>query len=836
MPAATPFDPAEVLASARAYFEDDELAATTWMNTYALRNAEGGLLERSPEDMHRRMADEFARIEARHGHAPRSLHPFLSAHGRRRAPLTAEHILALFAGFRLLVPQGSIMAVLGDRHRLASLSNCVVLPSPHDSYGGILWTDQQLAQLCKRRCGVGFDLSTLRPEGAVVHNAARTSAGAAAFMERFSNTTREVAQQGRRGALMLTMDIAHPDVERFITMKQDLAKVTGANVSVRISDAFLRAVEADGAYRLRWPVDAERPVVEHTVRARDLWRTLVRCAHRTGEPGIILWDRQHTYSTSSVYPGFRNESTNPCSEIAMQGGDSCRLMALNLYGFVERPFTADARFDHETFARVTYEAQRLMDDLVDLEGEAVDRILAKVEADPEPEALKVVERTTWEQLRETGRTGRRTGLGFTGLADTLAALGMRYGEEASLRTVEDIMRTKCRAEFDSSIDLAIERGPFTGFDPEVERSSGFVAMMREEFPDVHARMMRHGRRNISLSTVAPTGTLSLLTRTSSGIEPVYSLSYTRRRKLSPGADPARSAFTDASGDRWEEFTVHHPGYQRWMSISGGRAGAGPYSGATAGEVDHPARLRLQALVQKYTTHSISSTINLPATATEEEVEAIYLQAWRLGLKGITVYREGCRSGVLLGSPGSGGGPVIERPERLDADILRFSNGTMPWIAVVSLHNGLPWEIFTGRADAGPQLPEHVRRGAVVKRTPPGAVRARYDLEHDDVSGGLVTLEGLNRSFGPEARNYAVLISGLLRHGVPLPHVVAVVADLDLYDASLNTWKSGVVRALQRYIPEGTGATGTRCPGCGAREGGYCAEGFKCASCGGSICG
>jgi ribonucleoside-diphosphate reductase alpha chain len=848
----------QVLANALAYFQGDDLAATTWLNKYALRDADGHLVEASPADMHRRMARAFARIEARYAPLPVEKRALLSAYGRERAALDEERIFQLFDGFRDVVPQGSVMASLGDPYRLASLSNCVVIPSPLDSYAGIFHNDQQLAQLFKRRCGVGFDLSTLRPTGAPVSNAARTSTGAVSFMERFSNTTREVAQKGRRGALMLTMDIAHPDIEQFITIKQDLTKVTGANVSVRVSDEFLRAVEADADFTLRWPIEAKTPSVTKVVKARELWNTLISCAHATAEPGVIFWDRQHLYSTSSVYPGFRNESTNPCSEIAMQGGDSCRLIAINLYSFVNEPFTPKAWFDHERFAAVTYEAQRLMDDLVDLELEAVDRILAKIDADPEPDELKRTERETWELLRDTGRKGRRTGLGFTGLADALAALNLKYDSDAAITAAEEILRTKCRSEFDSSIDMAIERGSFAGFAPAVERTSEFTAMLERELPGVHDRMMRHGRRNISLSTVAPTGTLSLLTRTSSGIEPVYMLGYTRRRKVVPGDPNAKVTFTDDLGDQWEEFTVHHPRVLDWMQATGKRDPAeSPYAGATANDIDWHKRIRMQAVVQKYTTHSISSTINLPGTATVDEVGGIYLEAWHQGLKGITVYRDGSRSGVLVSTDDKKGSATdgalaathgLPRPERLEADVLRFNNETEPWIAVVGLRDGHPYEIFTGlaspkasrrrsKANGGFELPRWVGKGWVVKRKDEKLGKNRYDLEYADDEGCTVTVQGLSRTFNKEFWNYAILISGMLRQGMPVPQVVEVVANLNLYDATLNTWKNGVVRALSRYIPDGTQALGRTCAHCGDAEGLYYEEGcLKCRSCGSTKCG
>ena len=584
------------------------------------------------------------------------------------------------------------------------------------------------------------------------------------------------------------------------------------------------------------------------VKARQLWNTLISCAHATAEPGVIFWDRQHLYSTSSVYPGFRNESTNPCSEIAMQGGDSCRLIAINLYSFVNEPFTPKAWFDHERFAAVTYEAQRLMDDLVDLELEAVDHILAKVNADPEPEELKRTERETWELLRDTGRKGRRTGLGFTGLADALASLNLKYDSDAAITAAEDILRTKCRAEFDSSIDMAIERGAFEGFAPAVERTSAFTAMLEKELPEVHDRMMRHGRRNISLSTVAPTGTLSLLTRTSSGIEPVYMLGYTRRRKVVPGDPNATVTFTDDLGDQWEEFTVHHPRLLDWMQVTGKSDPAeSPYHGATANDIDRRKRIRMQSVVQKYTTHSISSTINLPSTATVDDVGNIYLEAWHHGLKGITVYRDGSRSGVLVANtdtkgtvPSTHGVDLphhTPRPDRLEADVLRFNNDTEPWIAVVGLLDGKPYEIFTGKANGGFELPRWVTKGWVVKRKDAKRGKNIYDLEYADADDYRVTVQGLSRTFNPEFWNYAILISGMLRQGMPLPQVVDVVANLSLYDATLNTWKNGVVRALARYIPDGTQALGRKCPECGDADGLYYEEGgLKCRSCGQSKCG
>ncbi|MBT5750264.1 MAG: ribonucleoside-diphosphate reductase, adenosylcobalamin-dependent, partial [Flavobacteriales bacterium] len=519
----------QVLEAAVAYFEGDELAGTTWMNKYAMKNKDGEFVEQNPDDMHRRMAKEFGRIEADYKlkYNLNGSARFLSKYGQEREDLTEEKVYNYFKEFGYIIPQGSVMSSLGNHYKLASLSNCIVVPELHDSYGGVFYTDQQLAQLFKRRCGVGVDISNLRPSGARVSNAAGNTSGAVSFMNRFSNTTREVAQNGRRGALMLSMDISHPDVEDFITIKQDLQKVTGANISIRLSDEFMKAVENNAEYTHKWPIDSETPKFSKTVKAKELWDTIIECAHNTAEPGLIFWDRQHWYSTSSVYPGYKNTSTNPCSEIAMQGGDSCRLIAINLFNFVENPFTKDAKFLMEDFYKSTYEGQRLMDDLVDLETEAIGRILRKVDADDEPDNIKQVEKETWELLLKTGKEGRRTGLGFTGLADMVAALGMAIDSDDAIAKVEEIMKEKCRAEFDSSIDMSLERGSFVGFDAKIENTSEFVQMLEVELPGVYERMMKFGRRNISISTVAPTGTLSMLAQTSSGIEPVFMTHYKR---------------------------------------------------------------------------------------------------------------------------------------------------------------------------------------------------------------------------------------------------------------------------------------------------------------------
>ncbi|MBD3637563.1 MAG: adenosylcobalamin-dependent ribonucleoside-diphosphate reductase [Crocinitomicaceae bacterium] len=834
----------QVLKDCMAYFGGDELAATTWMNKYAMKNKNGEFVEKTPRDMHLRMAKEFARIEGMYALEEPSYNlESLSKYGQNRKQLTTEKIVDLFDGFKYVIPQGSVMSGLGNPYVLASLSNCVVMPEIYDSYGGIFKTDQQLAQLFKRRCGVGIDLSELRPENMKVSNAAGTTSGVVSFMERFSNTTREVAQNGRRGALMLTIDIAHPDVENFILSKQDLKKVTGANISIRLSDEFLTAVKNDTEFTQKWPINSDEPQMQKTIRAKELWDTIIQCAHNTAEPGLIFWDKQHYYSTSSIYPGFKNTSTNPCSEIAMQGGDSCRLIAINLYNFVKNPFTKKARFDFKKFYEVTYESQRLMDDLVDLELEAIDRIIAKVESDPEPNNIKSVELETWKLLSDTGRRGRRTGLGFTALADTIAAMGLAFDSDDAVETVEKIMKEKCRAEFDSSVDLSIQRGSFEGFDAVIDNSSEFVQMMRKELPEVYNRMMEYGRRNISISTVAPTGSLSMLAQTSSGIEPVFMMSYKRRRKVNVDDQTAKIDFVDEMGDKWQEFDVYHGKLKEWMRITKNEdITQSPYAGSTAPEINWKKRIELQAVTQKYVTHSISSTINLPSDVSVERIGEIYMEAWLKGLKGITVYRDGSRDGVLISNDDKEEKTGIvestppKRPKVLEADVLRFKNHNEKWIAVIGLIDDHPYEIFTGRAEDSFYLPTWVTKGKVIKsKTENG--RSRYDFQYCDKDQYKVTIEGLSRSFEKECWNYAKLISGVLRHGMPLPYVVDLVTNLDLHHDNINTWKAGVARALKQYIKDGTKAVDHTCSECGDEEGIVYEEGcLKCKSCGHTKCG
>ena len=838
----------EVLESAVAYFNGDELAGTTWMNKYAMKDYDGEFVEKNPDDMHKRMAKEFGRIEADYKlkYNLNGSAKFLSKYGQEREDLTEAKVYSLFKEFGYIIPQGSVMSSLGNHYKLASLSNCIVVPELHDSYGGVFYTDQQLAQLFKRRCGVGVDISNLRPAGSSVSNAAGSTSGAVSFMNRFSHTTREVAQNGRRGALMLSMDIAHPDVEDFITIKQDLQKVTGANISIRLSDEFMRAVEANAEYTHKWPIESDNPKFTKTVNAKELWNTIIQCAHNTAEPGLIFWDRQHWYSTSSVYPGYKNTSTNPCSEIAMQGGDSCRLIALNLYNFVDNPFTKDASFRMEDFYKATYEGQRLMDDLVDLETEAIGRILNKVDADDEPENIKMVEKETWELLLKTGKEGRRTGLGFTALADMVAALGMAIDSDEAIAMVESIMKEKCRAEFDSSIDMSLSRGSFVGFDSKIEKTSEFVQMLEKELPDVYERMMKFGRRNISISTVAPTGTLSMLAQTSSGIEPVFMTHYKRRRKLNEQDRDAKVDFIDDSGDKWQEFNVYHHNLKTWMEVTGETdISKSPYAGSTAPEINWNKRVEMQAAVQKYVTHSISSTINLPNDVSLDEVSNIYLESWKQGTKGITVYRDGSRAGVLV-SADEKKDAVLEnsefretkapsRPKRLDAKVVRFQNNKEKWIAVVGLLNGRPYEIFTGKTEDVFNMPAAVEYGWIIKNKREDG-SSQYDFQYEDKEGYKVTMGGLSRSFDKEFWNYAKLISGVLRHGMPLHYVVDLIGKMNLYDENINTWKSGVVRALKTFIANGTTVSDHTCGECGD-EGLVYEEGcLKCVSCGYSKCG
>lgn len=814
------------------YFNEDELAAKVWLEKYALKSKNGSLLEKTPDEMHKRLAEQFARIEADYIKTETSLND-LSEYGQERKPLNYDRILNYFKDFKYLVPQGSVMANLGNTQNFTSLSNCVVVPEIYDSYGGIFFTDQQLAQLYKRRCGVGVDISSLRPIHQSVRNSAGSTSGAVSFMDRFSNTTREVAQHGRRGALMLTIDVRHPEIIDFIQSKQDLTKITGANISIKLTNDFMRAVRENKEFELRWPVESNTPKITQRVQANDIWDEIIKSAHKTAEPGLLFWDQQHFYSTSSIYPQFKNSSTNPCSEIAMQGGDSCRLMAINLFSFVKNPFTDKAVLDYEKLYEVAYEGMRLMDDLVDLELEHIDRILKKIKRDEEPQYIKNVEQRTWELLYKNGKEGRRTGLGFTGLADALAAVGLPYDSQKAQLEIDAIMRTKFQGEIDATIDMAILRGSFEGYSAEVEKVSDFVAkMMYVEFPEAWERMQIHGRRNVSFSTVAPTGTLSLLTQTSSGIEPVYMLSYKRRKKVS---QPSINSITDDLGDHWEEFEVFHPKLKLWKELNPDKSIAdSPYWGSTAQEIDWERRIVVQKTIQKYTTHSISSTVNLPADTAKEKVGEIYLKAWEEGLKGITVYRDGSRDGVLLRNDKTSSPELQKRPEIIPCEVIRFKNEQEQWIAVIGLINELPYEIFTGKIDDEFKVPDWVKSGWTIKVS--GTKGKRYDFQYAEASGEMITIEGLSRAFNSEYWNYAKLISGMLRLKMPIEEVVKLVEGLNLYDAAINTWKKGVSRALRHYIDSGVIKKGSTCPACSMENSLAYEEGcLKCTNCGHTEC-
>jgi ribonucleoside-diphosphate reductase alpha chain len=837
----------EAMEECLKYFNGDTLAAEVWISKYAMKNGDGQLLELSPVDMHKRMAKEFSKIEKKYDINLNGEAKLLSEYGQKRQFLSEERIMGYFEKFKYIIPQGSVMASLGNHRIFASLSNCIVLPELQDSYAGICYADQQLVQLMKRRCGVGLDISTLRPEGMTVSNAAGSSTGAVSFMDRFSNSTREVAQSGRRGALMITMDINHPESEKFATIKQDLKKVTGANISLKLSDEFMNAVNKGAEYVQKFPVNSDKPKFTKKVKAAELWDTIVKCAHNTAEPGLIFWDRQHWYSTSSVYPQYKNISTNPCSEIAM-GADSCRLIALNLFGCVKNPFTKNAEFDYEKLYEIAYEAQRLMDNLVDLELECIDRIIGKIKNDSDPEHIKAIELNTWNTLYESGKNGRRTGLGFTALADTMAALGYKFDSNKSAEIIEEMMKMKCKAEFDSSIDMAIERGKFVGFDTEIEKTSHFVQMLKKELPSVYDRMMKHGRRNVSISTVAPNGTLSIVAQTSSGIEPVFMMSYMRRKKINPADKDAKVDFTDAMGDKWQEFEVFHPKVKMWLEVTGkSDIKESPYAGATAEELDWKQRIKIQSIVQKYTTHSISSTINLPENIAPEKVSEIYMKSWEMGLKGITVYRSGSRSGVLISKEQK---QEIEankyfsehnapkRPKALDADVIQFINDGEKWIGFMGLLDGKPYEIFTGKLDDF-QIPSYVESGKITRYkviNRKGEKVSRYDFSFIDKNNEEISIEGLNKSFDHNYWNYSKMISGILRHGMPLPYTIDLVSSLNLGAESLNTWKAGVARMIKKYIKDGTSAKDTKCPECGDEKGLVYEEGcLKCKSCGNSKC-
>ncbi len=835
----------EVVVKSTEYFKGDNLAANVWANKYALKDSEGNLYELTPDDMHRRIAKEIARIENRYPN-----------------PMGEEEVFELLRNFRYIVPQGSPMAGIGNNFQIGSLSNCFVIGNDGlaDSYGGIMKTDEEQVQLMKRRGGVGHDLSHIRPKHTMVKNSALTSTGIVPFMERYSNSTREVAQEGRRGALMLSISIVHPDARHFIDAKMEAGKVTGANISVKITDDFMKAVIEDGEFIQQYPVDAKEPVFRKSVRARDLWEKIVHNAWKSAEPGILFWDTIRRESLPDCYAdlGFKTVSTNPCGEIPLCPYDSCRLLAINLYSYVENPFTKDAYFNSGLFIEHVHKAQRIMDDLIDLELEKIERILQKIETDPEIEVIKSRERNLWLNIQEKAKQGRRTGFGITAEGDMLAALGTRYGSDEAIDFSVEVHKILSIEAYRSSVIMARERGPFPLYDSEREIHNPFVKRIRESAPDVYDDMVKHGRRNIAMLTIAPTGSVSILTQTTSGLEPVFALSYKRRRKVNPNDKNVVVTFTDEVGDTWEEYNVFHHKFTTWLETNGYKMEdvlhisdeqlkeiiqKSPFHRATANDIDWVAKVKMQGAVQKWVDHSISVTVNVPAHTPKETISAIYETAWKSGCKGMTVYRDGSRAGVLVNNDSTKDKAEANefretraphRPEKLDAEIVRFQNDKEKWIAVVGLLDGRPYEIFTGHADDF-WIPTWVQKGWIVKNRPEG-IKSRYDFQFEDRQGYNIIIEGLSRSFDKEFWNYAKLISGILRHGMPLPFVVNLISKLHFETDSINTWKNGVERALKKFIPDGTKAAEHDCPQCHEKGGLVYEEGcVRCRNCDYSKC-
>ena len=823
------------------YFDGDELAARVWVSKYALKDSEGNIYELTPDDMHRRLARELERIENKYPN-----------------PMDAETIFGLLRDFRYVIPAGSPMAGIGNSRQAGSLSNCFVIgiDGKPDSYGGIMRIDQEQVQLMKRRGGVGHDLSHLRPKGSAVKNSALTSTGLVPFMERYSNSTREVAQDGRRGALMMTVSIKHPDAEAFIDAKMTPGKVTGANVSVRIDDAFMQAVENGTTYLQQYPVDAAEPQFTKEIDAAALWRKIVGNAWKSAEPGVLFWDTIRRESVADCYAdlGFETISTNPCGEIPLCPYDSCRLLAVNLYSFVKNPFTEKAEFDFGKLRDVVGKAQRLMDDIIDLEMEKIDIILAKIDTDPEPEEVKAPERDLWLKIKAKTLRGRRTGLGTTAEGDMIAAMGLKYGTPEATEFSVLVHKAVALAAYRSSVDMAAERGAFEVFDAGREAGNPYIARLCEADPQLGSDMRRQGRRNIACLTIAPTGTTSLLTRTSSGIEPVFMPVYKRRRKINAAEAGARVDYVDDSGDAFEEYIVYHPKFLEWMKVAGIEArtnytqdeideivSRSPYSGATANDIDWYEKVNMQGAIQKWVDHSISVTINLPADISEDAVEQLYRKAWHAGCKGCTVYRDGSRSGVLVSIEKKSDKPqpavAIKRPIELDADVVRFQNNKEKWIAFVGLVGGTPYEIFTGLSDDedGLFLPKSVTHGKIIKAVDDNGNK-RYDFQFINKRGHKTTIEGLSDKFNPEYWNYAKLISGVLRYGMPIDQVLKLVGGLELDSQSINTWKMGVERALKKYLPNGTCAKGQKCPNCGQETLVYQEGCLICTACGTSKCG
>ncbi len=822
------------------YFDGDELAAKVWTTKYALKDSYGNIYELTPDDMHHRIAGEIARIESKY-----------------KNPLTEDEVFEVMRNFRYIVPQGSPMSGIGNDFQVGSLSNCFVigLDGEPDSYGGVLRIDEEQVQLMKRRGGVGHDLSHIRPKGTPVKNSALTSTGLVPFMERYSNSTREVAQDGRRGALMMTVSIKHPEAEAFIDAKMETGKVTGANVSVRIDDDFMNAAVNNGTYRQQYPTDSAVPSIVKDIDAAALWGKIIHNAWKSAEPGVLFWDTIVRESVPDCYAdlGFRTISTNPCGEIPLCPYDSCRLLAINLYSYVCNPFTEKAEFDYGLFAKHVAMAQRIMDDIIDLEMEKIDRIIAKIKDDPETDEVKSTELHLWEKIKSKTIKGRRTGVGTTAEGDMLAAMGLRYGTPEATDFSEDVHRRLALAAYGSSVKLARERGAFEIYDAAREQHNPYINRLRLQSPELYEDMVKYGRRNIACLTIAPTGTTSLMTRTTSGIEPVFMPVYKRRRKVNPSDVSARVDYVDESGDSFEEFIVYHPKFIDWMKTNGievrqdytqedieALVAKSPYARATANDIDWLEKVKMQGRIQKWVDHSISVTINLPSTVSEELVNQLYVEAWRQGCKGCTVYRDGSRSGVLVSvskKPAETPVQVLKRPIELDADVVRFQNNKEKWIAFVGLRDGKPYEIFTGLADDddGIFCPKSVTKGKIIKNVDADGNK-RYDFQFINKRGYKTTIEGLSAKFNPEYWNYAKLISGVLRYGMPIDQVLKLVGGLELDSQSINTWKMGVERALKKYLPNGTKASGLRCPNCGNETLIYQEGCLICTSCGTSKCG
>ncbi len=834
----------DAVAASKEYFGGDDLAATVWVSKYALKDSFGHIYERTPEDMHRRIAGEIERIENKYPN-----------------PMSKEEIFGLLDRFRYIIPQGGPMTGIGNDLQVASLSNCFVIGNRRhaDSYGGIFRMDEEQVQLMKRRGGVGHDLSELRPTGTPVLNSALTSTGIVPFMERYSNSTREVAQDGRRGALMLSLSIKHPDAERFIDAKTQSGKVTGANVSIKIDDEFMRAAQENRPYRQQFPIDSDMPKIEVDIDAKRLWDKIIHNAWQSAEPGVLFWDTIIRESVPDCYAdqGFTTVSTNPCGEIPLCPYDSCRLLALNLLSYVDEPFTPQAKFDFELFREHVGKAMRMMDDIIDLELEKVELIINKVAEDPEDADIRRVELELWKKIREMALKGRRTGLGITAEGDMLAALGMRYGSDEAIDFAVSVHRTLALEAYRTSVTMAEERGAFEVYDAERERENPMIARIREADPELYERMAEHGRRNIAMLTIAPTGTTSLMSQTTSGIEPVFRPVYKRRRKINPSDRDKRADFVDAMGEKFEEYYVYHHQFVRWMEKNGYDTAklqsisdeeldkwlkASPYYGATANDIDWVAKVRMQGAIQKWVDHSISVTVNLPNDVTEELVADVYRTAWECGCKGVTVYRDGCRDGVLLDAKkaerGKGDDDArarLKRPKSIPADIVRFKNGSEDWIAFVGLQDDRPYEIFTGKIEEDAMyIPRKITKGRIIKVREADGTK-RYDFQYVDRYGYTNTIGGISRLFDEEFWNYAKLISGVLRHGMPIDKVVHLIDGLHLNSESINTWKTGVQRALKQYIADGTRSKG-KCPQCGHEEMAYQNGCLTCMSCGYSKCG